>query len=203
MSLAMNRARSRWWACVFGISALGGLSVLACDSSSPSEVLIRDASEIQPLVLNSSGPAIYSDWVSFFAVAGETRKAELFFQDSSGQKGERLLRFEVDDDALYQYPDGTRIQEGDSVLITIRISNPGSLQFDFEPSGLTFSTQEPAELEVRYGQVQGLTQDEVQLAVWMQETTGAPYQRLRSRVDPQRREVEADVPGFSKYAVAY
>ena len=44
---------------------------------------------------------------------------------------------------------------------------------------------------------------ETDLAIWLQETASSPFLRLDSEVDTQAKEIEADVPGFSRYLVAY
>jgi hypothetical protein len=45
--------------------------------------------------------------------------------------------------------------------------------------------------------------DETNLAIWLQETSSSPFLRLESDVDTQAKEIEAAIPGFSRYAVAY
>jgi hypothetical protein len=186
-------------------------TILSCnDSSNPSEAVTRDPGALEPLPLDPAAPALAADSVSFYARYDQDRSVEMFFADSLGQpRGGRLLRFEVDKKSLSRYPDGSRFGGQDSVLITIRVIGTGSLAFDFQPSGLRFDPGNQAELEVNYGHaLLGLPSgfsnlDEGDLAIWMQENATQPYLRLNSSVNILAREVEADVGGFSKYAVAY
>ena len=207
--------------------AIAGLllawSIWGCTASDPSAEETRDPSEVEVIGLDANAPAIEADSVSFYAVVGKDREVEIYF-DSAGVKTDRLLRFEVRHDALYRKPDGSRFRHGDSVLIVIRVSDPASLQFDFEPSGLVFDPKHPAELTVGYGRAldavlapAGLMRDpghgnhgghggghsETDLSIWRQEQPNSLFYRLDSSVDTDDKEIEADVPGFSKYAVAY
>jgi hypothetical protein len=117
-------------------------------------------------------------------------------------------------DALLSYPDGTDFVEGDSVLITVRVVDPTRLLFEFEPSGLTFSPDEPAELKIHYNHADDdLDEDgdvdledetlELDLAVWRQETDGDPFVRLGSLLSIDLEEIDAELSGFSRYALAY
>ena len=104
--------------------------------------------------------------------------------------------------------------DGDSVRITLRVVNSDSILFQFEPSGLAFDPQHPARLKIRYAQCGGdynddghVSQDDAailaQLAIWRQPLLSDPYTRLSSvRVDEEEG-VEADLTGFSRYALAY
>jgi hypothetical protein len=146
-------------------------------------------------------PTLITDSASFWAVRGQDRAVEIFFADSLGQPGDRLLRFEVGGSSLALYPDGRKFGDGDSVLISIHITDPSTLAFDFGPSGLRFKSKDPARLTVAYGGAPIDAENEV--GIWMQEQANSVYTRLVSRVDAILQEVEADVPGFSRYAVAY
>ncbi|MEP7324556.1 MAG: hypothetical protein ABI836_01290, partial [Gemmatimonadota bacterium] len=125
-------------------ASLAILALFGCsDSSQPNLDVTRDPSNIDVLRLNPSAPALETDSVSFYAVSGKDRYAEIYF-DSAGVRTNRLLRFDVSKNSLYRYPDGSRIHGGDSLLITVRITDPATLAFDFEPAGLKFSTFVPA-----------------------------------------------------------
>lgn len=227
--------------------AVTGL-VLGCgsDATDPRLAEIRAPGELSILQINQP-PALISDSVSFWAVRGEDRAVEMFYSDSLGQPSDRVLRFEVGRSSLDRYPDNRKFKGDDSVLITIRIADPATLAFDFEPSGLRFKSRNPAELTVAYGRTlsapsaafsshgdrdghrQGRNRhddddddddgddgddddesgntsdpsDEVEFGIWMQEQVNGAYTLLNSRIDSILTEVEADVPGFSRYAVAY
>ena len=207
-------------------AALAILGLWSCsDSTGNSLDVIRAPSEVAVIALDSSAPALEADSVSFYAVEGQSSSAELYF-DSAGTRIDRLLRFEVGRGSLDRLPGGQRIHHGDSVLITIRVTDPGSLQFTFSPSGLVFKHNDPAILTIGYGRAltavtapapifrdhghggghgpgNGGHGNETDLAIWLQESASSPFIRLDSEVDTQAKEIEAEIPGFSRYAVAY
>lgn len=215
--LRRSAPRTRW---ILFAGVLTVMGAWACaDSSNQSPIEVRDPSEVEVITLDSTAPALSTDSVSFYAVRGEDRSVEIHF-DSAGVQTDRLLRFEVDKDALRRMPNGQRIRGGDSVLITIRVKDPSTLQFDFSPSGLVFDDEEPAELTIGYGRALvavanapavfrsggsggGDGRSESDLSIWLQEDDASPFFRVVTKVDLQNRELKAEIPGFSKYAVAY
>jgi hypothetical protein len=120
----------------------------------------------------------------------------------------------VDAPSLLSYPDGTPFAVDDSVLITVRVVDPAQLLFELEPTGLRFNPQEPAELKIHYdhadddldddGDVDS-EDDEIErtLAIWRQESPGDPFVRLGSLLIEDLEEIEAELEGFSRYALAY
>jgi hypothetical protein len=201
------------WATVATITA-----VVGCDGGSfnPGIEVSRAPADLNILQLDST-PVLVSDSVSFWAVRGEDRAAEIFFADSLGQPAERLLRFAVNDNSLDKYPDGSSFRSNDSVYITIRITDPATLAFDFEPSGLRFKKDHAAKLTVAYGRAANQPApsmsrhdddddddgEENGFGIWMQEQANGDFVRLKSRVNAILEEVTGDVPGFSRYAIAY
>ena len=213
------------------------------DSTDPGIEVSRAPTDLTILAIQNP-PTLVSDTVSFWAVRGEDRAVEMFYSDSLGQPSDRVLRFAVGRSSLDRYPDNRKFKGNDSVLITIRITDPATLAFDFEPSGLRFQSRNPAELTVAYGRTlpapsaafsshgdrgghghgrnrhddddddededdddesgdSSDPSDEVEFGIWMQEQVNGAYTLLNSRIDSILTEVEADVPGFSRYAVAY
>ena len=150
-------------------------------------------------------PTLVNDSVGFWAVRGKDRSVEIFYADSLGQPADRLLSFEVADNGLEKYPDGSKFEGNDSVFISIRVTNPATLAFDFAPSGLRFKKDHPAKITVGYGRAtNAATGDTVSaFGIWMQEQANGSYIMLKSRIHAAQQEVEADVPGFSRYAVAF
>ena len=85
---------------------------------------------------------------------------------------------------------------------------------DFQPSGLRFSSSDPAELKIRWaeadddinhdGKVDGaddaLRDD---LAIWRREAANDPWAKLATILKLDVEEAEAKLTGFSGYAVAY
>jgi hypothetical protein len=154
--------------------------------------------------------ALLTDSVQFWAVKGQDREGALQFVGL-----EDFLRLRVKPQSLQARPDGSPIADGDSVLITIKATGD-SVLFSLEPSGLTFSAAEPAELKIEYGQVGddfnhdgSVTQIDTmlrsQLAIYRQPTPGAPFTRITTTAenDESLEEIEAKLTGFSRYAISY
>jgi hypothetical protein len=174
----------------------------------------RPETSLSVLAVSPSEPPLVKLEDSFYAKKGENRELRLYFEDSSGSGGSEYLRFTVSSGALLALPDGSPIAAGDSVLITVRVLDPARMLFEMAPSGLRFDPRQPAQLRVRYraadadlnrdGMVNTLDTDiEASLAIWRQETPGDLFVRLATVIAKDIGEVEADVDGFSRYAVAY
>jgi hypothetical protein len=201
MAARENSGSRRLSSSVLVVLLAGLLAGCAGDGVDPETIETRSPDDLSILTTDSS-PTLISDTVSFWAVRGKDRAAEIRFADSLGQPAGRLLRFEVDDKALDRFPDGRKFRGGDSVLITIRVTDPATLAFDFEPSGLRFKRDRPGKLTVAYGlAIAGAAGQG--LSVWMQEDSGANYVKLQSQLDAEAEEITGDVPGFSRYAIAY
>ena len=164
--------------------------------------------------LATTAPPLEESTVSFWAVKGRSVEQKLYFLDSEDQRGEEYLALKLEDESLSQRPDGSAIAEGDSVLITITVEDPALLLFSLQPTGLKFSASKPAELRIRYDQADDdLNEDgdvdgeddslESILGIWRQELPGDPFVRLGSVKVEGQEELEADLQGFSRYAIAY
>lgn len=153
--------------------------------------------------------------VSFYAVRGQQREARLMYAKAPGATDSaEFLRFRVDDRSLVNRPDGTPIALGDSLLITLSIDDSTRLISKFEPGGLQFNPTRPARLTIKYGEADpdldgnGVVNAQDTLLIrsfriWRQETPGEPWLSLPSTVSESTLEVEADISGFTRYAVAY
>jgi hypothetical protein len=206
----MHAMRTRYLLLVAPLAAL-----LACsDSSGPSDPGPRPPADLNIVELSATAPPLYNPEASFYAVKGEDRETRIFFQDDQGGPGEEYLRLKVSAPTLQARPDGSPIAEGDSVLITVRVVDPRQMLFEMEPSGLTFSADEPAELRIRYAEVQGDFNDdgsvdseddhiENTMAIWRQEAPTDPFVRVGTAVVKDLEEAEAELTGFSRYALAY
>ena len=190
---------------------------LACSNSGgPDDDDTRPPSDLTILRLSDDSPPLFNPVESFYAVRGDNREVRIFFEDEDdpGEAGDEYLRFEVDNDALLAYPDGTPFVEDDSVLITVRVVDPARLLFEFEPAGLTFSPDRPAELKIHYDKADDdLDEDgdvdleddalELTLSIWRQEADDDPFVRLGSLLIDDLEEIDAELTGFSRYALAY
>jgi len=190
------------------LSALG----LGCaDATGPAE---RQADDLNILRLAVDAPPLVATEVTFWAKRGEDREGRLYFQASGGGLGDEFMRLRVPSGALLARPDGSPILAGDSVLITLRAVDASRILFEFEPAGLQFSPADPAELKIEYDEAdddvdsdgdvdQEDAELETQFAIWRQETPGAPFVRLGTALLEDLDEVEAELTGFSRYAIAY
>lgn len=192
---------------------------LACsDSGGPDDGdgTIKPPSELTILRLAEGSPPLFNPVTSFYAVRGENREGEISFVDDErpGEPGEQYLELKVDAEALAARPDGSPFAEGDSVLITVRVVDAAQLLFEFEPAGLTFNPSRPAELKIHYDHADDdLDEDgdvdlddetlELTIGIWRQENDGDPFARLGSLLIDDLEEVEAELQGFSRYALAY
>ena len=195
-------------------AALASGAAIGCSDSNGPNDGTRPPSELTVLRLSPSSPPLFNPEQSFWAVRGEDRETRIFFQNETGGAGEEYLRLRVDAPSLLAYPDGTPFAIDDSVLITVRVVDPAQLLFELEPSGLRFSPAVPAELKIHYDQADDDLDDdgdvdqdddalELTLAIWRQETPADPFVRIGSAVVEDLEEVEAELQGFSRYALAY
>jgi hypothetical protein len=184
--------------------------IAACsgDTTGPNQVQ-KPASDLHFLQLSPLAPALQATTVSFYAKKGEDREARVKFQN-----GEDYLRFRVFGNSLLQRPDGGVFAQGDSILITITVTDPTKLQADFQPAGLKFSPSAPARLQFEFGECDGdINGDGVVnaadttllplISTWRQETPGAPWIKVSSTVETDINEVQAFITGFTGYALAY
>ena len=190
------------------IVALATLAACGGDSTSP-QPITKTTGDLHFLRLSATAPQLQSTVASFYAVKGQDSEIRLRFKN-----GEDYLRFRVFANSLSQRPDGTTIANGDSVLITITIVDPTKLQAEFQPAGLKFSASNPARLQFEFGEAdKDLNEDGVvnatdtslipQISTWRQEVAGGAWLRVSSVVEIEINEVQADVLGFTGYALAY
>lgn len=179
------------------------------DEGTPTETLtfLRPAAD---------APDLLTDDTTVVAVRGEDLQVELFYADESDppEPGQRFLRFELDDESLLRYPEdhprqGARFEEGDTVSIRISVGRD-TLWAEFRPTGLRFSSDEPAELEISYreadrdfdgdGEEDPDLEDEIGL--WRQEAPGEPWFRIGTLEDLELDELKATLTSFTVYALA-
>lgn len=154
---------------------------------------------------------------TFVATAGQDLEVEIFYQDEEdpGQRGDKYLEFELDDASLARYPEdhprkaGAAFQPGDTVHITLSVTSD-TLLADFGPSGLQFSPDEPAELEIRFQNADPDFDDdgeedpelETEIDIWRQETSGGDWFRDGALKDFEGDRIRALVESFTRWAVA-
>lgn len=180
------------------------------DSTGPE---IRQESSLE-FVRFPATPPVESLQVSFWAVRGENREGVIrYLPEEPGKEGREFLEFRVPGAALQRRPDGTSFAEGDSIRITITLSGDGRFLFDMQPSGLTFSRDQPARLRIRYDRVgddlngDGTIDDsderiDARMRVWQQEQPGQPWVSIGTVRFKEAREIEGRIDGFTGFAIA-
>ena len=160
-------------------------------------------------------PALGVRSVRFYAVKGQDREVRLMYRPRPGElDSAEFARFKVDKRSLVNRPDGTPLAPGDSVLITLAIVDTLRLIIDFQPSGLRFNPQRPARLWIKFWEADpdldhdgAVTPADSMLLlstqIWGQHRPARPWSSLPSQVDVMTQDVEARIPGFTRYAVAY
>jgi hypothetical protein len=145
---------------------------------------------------------------SVWAVKGQGLTVLLRF----GGSGDQLLEFKLDPGSLSRRPDGSQIEVGDSVLITIR-PHGQLMRFEFEPSGLVFDGKHPALLrmwcthaaeDLNGDGVVNRTDEQLwyRMKIWKQESPTDPWTSLNTTRSPDGDELEAEVGGFTGFSVA-
>jgi hypothetical protein len=181
-------------------------ALAACGDTSGGDPGVRPGDELVFLRAAAGAPPLATIDTSFVAVAGQDREIRIRY--AGGEEG---LRFELDDESLYARPDGTRFRDGDTVTIRIRQVDAGAFNFEFQPAGLRFSDDDPAELRVSYrfadrdfngdGRVDG-RDDDFDFGWWRQESPGRPWERIGTARLHDLEEVRAELEGFTRYALA-
>ena len=194
--------------------ALAAALAACSDSGGPDTGGVKPPGELTIIRLPAGSPPIWNPVDSFYAKKGEDRELRIYFDNGVGGPGEEYLRLRVDSPSLLSYPDGTLFQVGDSVLITVRVVDPEQIYFEFEPSGLRFNPSVPAELKIEYAETAGDLDDdgdvdndddaiEQVIDLWRQEQAGQDFVKLGAIKIEELDEIEADILGFTRYAIAY
>lgn len=191
------------------LAAVLALLVAGCDRPVDPAPDALPESALSFLRFSTDAPPPTDSVVSFWAVRGEDREVEIRLQPEEGEtEGEEFLEFEVSGQSLARYPDGRAFARGDSVLITIRLVDPSRFMFEFEPAGLRFDPDHPAELEVSYARADsdydgdGVDDEDLAFSFWRQERQGELWYRMGTIFIEDLSEVEADIEGFTRYALA-
>jgi hypothetical protein len=192
---------------------LAVLNLTACGESTSTGG--KRTEDLRFLRLAPDAPPLAAQTATFHAKVGEDREVRMFFRPRPGESDStEFLRFRVDAGSLWRRPDGSTFAVGDSVLITITMIDLSRLILDFQPSGLRFNVQRPAELKIRYENADHDFDDdgdedegdvllEGSFNVWKREDATQPWFPLGSIRHLEIDEVEADILGFTNHALAY
>lgn len=160
-------------------------------------------------------PAIANPVIAFWAKVGVESRVSMYYAPRPGERdSSEFLRFRVRKRSLAYRPDGTPFAPGDSVLITMTLADPSTLEVEFQPSGLVFSRSNPADLKMSYLEAdEDLNHDGVvnnvdarierRLALWKREDSLSPWLKQATILTIGLDEVETKVYGFTSYAIAW
>lgn len=188
----------------------------ACnDSTAPADSTSRPPTDLRLLSVPPGAPPLVTTQVSFYAVKGKTAGADIWYHAASGHTDSlKFLEFRMGTGSLDKRPDGSVIASGDSVLITLTVADPTHFLLDFQPSGLTFSATDQPTLKVSFaacgadlnydGKVDAADQAIMDaLSFWRQEAPFQPWFKVGSAVNQTVREVDAQLSGFTGYAIEF
>ena len=179
---------------------LSGNDASRTNSSGPSSTSSDDPTF---LTASPSAPSIANPVISFWAKKGTDRSVRMVYASRPGHNDSTtFLFFRVRAQSLVARADGTPLAYGDSLLITVTLVDPVQLKVDFQPSGLRFSASHPASLTMSYAETSPPPPLGA-LHIWKQENPLAAWLRLPSQVLSETNEVQADILGFTGYAIAY
>ena len=191
------------------------LAIVSCGDDTITAPESRAPGDLNLLHVAPGTPPLVTTQLSFYAVRGRSTGADLYFHASAGQSDSlKLLTFRVGPNALDRRPDGSVIAQGDSVLISVAVVDPYHLVLEFEPSGLKFSETDQPTLAISWaacgddlnydGKVDA-GDDLVAgtLGIWRQESASLPWYKEAGVILKSTREVAAQIPGFTGYALAF
>jgi hypothetical protein len=187
----------------------------SCDSDGPTAPESRTTAELNFLHVAAGTPPLAARQASFYAVKGRATGISVYFRAANGSTDSlKLLDLNVGPNALDRRPDGTTIAPGDSVLISLTVTDPYHLVVDFQPAGLTFAAADRPVLRLSWagcgndlnydGRVDA-NDDAVasQLGIWRQESASLPWFKQDAVTSKGTREVTTEIPGFTGYALAF
>jgi len=195
------------------------LLISACGDDGPTSPGPMPVPEAQLTFLRQAptAPPLLTTDTTVIATKGQDLEVRLFYAPAPGsgsQTGEEFLRLKIEEETLLRYPanhprQGAVFQDGDTVSIRIQVA-PEDIIATLEPSGLLFNTNEPAKLKLRYAEADDdIDEDgspdpelEVEIDMWRQENPGDPWFRIGNVKSEDLDEVEAELFGFSRYALA-
>jgi hypothetical protein len=198
------------------LAAAALLGIMSCnESTAPDPSDTRDASDLRLLATPYGTPPLAKTQINFYAVQGKAGSAEIWYHARPGQTDStKFLDFRVGASSLAARPDGSTIAAGDSVLITLTVTDQSHFLVDFQPSGLKFSSSDQPTLKLSFAACgEDLNYDGVvdatdatmlaSLSVWRQESPFQPWHKVPTTLVAAVKEVDAPLGGFTGYALMW
>lgn len=190
-------------------------AVVSCDSSSTGPET-RNESELTFVRPAPDAPPLSTISKAMLFTKGQGGELRLYYRPRPAETDSTdFIRLKLENETLLRLPDGSTILDGQQVLITVTAVNIGSrLEVRFDPAGLVFDPNKPAELKIDFKEAdhdydedgdEDSEDDQIQsiLGIWRTETGSTLWTRLTSNVRVDEDKVEADLKGFSNYALAF
>jgi hypothetical protein len=204
-------------ACTLAIAALaaGLFSCTESTSTAPDATDERAPTDLRLLAAPYGTPPLANSQASFYAVKGKSSGVDVWYRPAAGRSdSSKYLEFRVGSNSLDRRPDGSAIANGDSVLISLTVTDPTHFIVEFQPAGLTFAANDQPRLRISFaacgddlnydGRVDGADAAMVSsLSVWRQESPFQPWVKLTSNVTASVKEVDAKLAGFTGYALMW
>ena len=190
-------------------------NISCSDTTAPDDPSERAATDLRLLAAPYGTPALATTQTSFYAVKGRNAGVDVWYRPREGRSDStKFLEFRLGGSSLERRPDGTLIAPGDSVLITLTITDPTHFIIDFQPSGLQFSSNDRPRLKISFaacgddlnydGKVDAVDASMVSsLSVWRQEVPFQPWFKMSSTVSASVKDVDTELSGFTGYALMY
>jgi hypothetical protein len=188
---------------------------LSCTDTTAPDTEERAATDLRLLAAPWGTPILATTQVSFYAVKGKSSGVDIWYRPREGQSdSSKFLEFRLGGASIDQRPDGSLIAQGDSILITVTVSDPTHFILDLQPSGLKFSANDLPKLKISFaacgddlnydGRVDGTDASmQASLSLWRQESPFQPWFKVASTVTASVKEVNAQIGGFTGYAIMY
>lgn len=195
--------------------ALLGAAASCTDSTAPAGDTERAATDLRLLAAPHGTPPLATTTASFYAVKGRSSGVDIWYRPAAGRSdSSKFLEFRVGSNSLDRRPDGSAIAVGDSVSITLTVTDPTHFIIDFQPSGLKFADADQPTLKISFaacgddlnydGKIDATDAAMLSsLALWRQEAPFQPWFKLTSSVQTTLKEVDAQLSGFTGYALMY
>jgi len=149
---------------------------------------------------SAEGSEAYS--LSFWVVQGQEKAITVDYAVGGESAAGRFLELQFPAGALYTRPDGSAIVAGDSVRVTVDISND-AVVLRFGPSGLVFSPSSPPRMDVWYGGTQFDAASQTSLGIWYEQESGDPWYPLASGHDTAELRLTTLLMHFSNYSISW
>jgi hypothetical protein len=201
-------------AAALGAALLAAL--LSCsDTTAPDGVNERAPTDLRLLHAPYGTPPLSTTQSSFWAVKGKLSGTDIWYRPRAGQTDSaKFLEFRLGPASLDRRPDGSAIAVGDSVLITLTVTDPTHFIVDLQPSGLMFAASDQPRLRISFAACgDDLNYDKqidetdaqmlASLSVWRQEAPFTPWFKMTSTVSTAVKEVDTRLGGFTGYALMY